>query len=143
MSPGSEIRLFVIVPVYGNWDDTLECLRALERQTTRDFQVLVADDGSPESAPDEISRFGFADYSRGPNLGFAGNCNRAAARVLARGATHLFFLNNDTFFAPEFIAAILHVIRRMPAAMLSPVVYWSRRPDRVWSSGGAFTILSP
>ena len=30
-----------------------------------------------------------------------------------------------------------------PDAILSPLIYWARRPTRIWSSGGKFTIFTP
>lgn len=143
MLPRSDIRLWVIIPVYGNWGDTLECLRALEAQNCREFRVLVADDGSPEPPPDEVHAFPFAQYYRGPNLGFGGNCNRAARMALDEGATHLLLLNSDTTFAPEFIGAWLGEIEVRPEIIASPLVYWADRPEEVWFSGGPMSIWLP
>lgn len=143
MSPRSDVRLFVIVPVYGNWSDTLDCLEMLASQTTRDFQVLIADDGSPQPAPPEIHAFPFAVYLRNEHCGFGKNCNRAAMIALERRATHLLFLNNDTAFSAHFIDAFIAAALDRPGAILSPMVYWFSAPSEVWYSGGPFTIWTP
>jgi GT2 family glycosyltransferase len=85
----SDIRLFVIVPVYGNWGDTFDCLKALDAQDCRSFRVLIADDEFPEPAPPTIHCFDFAEYVPGPHLGFAGTCNRAPRIALEQGAIYL------------------------------------------------------
>ncbi len=139
----NDIRLFVIVPAYGNWGDTLACLRALDTQDCRSFRVLVADDGSPEPTPTEVHTFALAEYLRGPHLGFAGNCNRASWVALQQGGTHLLFLNNDTSFSSGFIGAWLNTIAAAPEAIISPLIFWLDKPDRVWLSGGKKTILVP
>ncbi len=139
----SDIRLFVIVPVYGNWGDTLDCLRALDAQDCRSFKVLVFDDGSPQPAPPEVQQFAIAECHRGPNLGFAGNCNRAARIALEQGATHLLFLNNDTTFSSDFTGVWLKAIAARPEAIISPIIYWSDKPSKVWISGGNATIFRP
>jgi GT2 family glycosyltransferase len=136
-------RLFVIVPVYGNWQDTIDCVGLLEQQSTRDFRLVVADDGSPEPPPEAIRRFPIVEYLRGDNLGFAGNCNRAARHALAEGATHLLFLNNDTQFSRDFIAGWLETIGKMPDCFISPLIFWFSRPSEVWCSGGLFTVWAP
>ena len=74
-SPAGEIRLFVIVPVYGNWEDTHDCLAALAAQTCGQFEVLVADDGSPVPPPACVGQFPFVRYTRRSHRGFAANCN--------------------------------------------------------------------
>lgn len=143
MSPADRIRLFIIVPVYGNWEDALECLRALSVQSTANFHVLIADDGSPSPPPAEIHAFPFASYLRDANRGFAGNCNRAALMAMEKGATHMLFLNSDTIFGSSFVDQWLCTAQELPDALLSPMVYWFTRPSQVWFSGGKQNIWVP
>ena len=109
------MRLVVVVPVYGNWTDTVGCIRALLAQTTSDFQVLIADDGSPTPPPAELTSLDRVQFLVGENLGFAGNCNRAAEAAISEGATHLLFLNNDTQFSSVFVEGWLRVLAERPA----------------------------
>lgn len=139
----AEIRLHVIVPVFGNWADTIDCLRMLAGQESKDFSVILADDGSPEPPPAEVHSFPFVQYIRGPHVGFAANCNAAARLAQAQAATHLLFLNNDTAFSPRFIAAWLQTVRELPDALLGPIIYWYHDPDSVWFSGGPQSLLLP
>ncbi|MBL8212763.1 MAG: glycosyltransferase family 2 protein [Bryobacterales bacterium] len=141
--PATAIRLAVIIPVYENWEDTLECLQQLDAQTDRRFSVLLADDGSPKAPPPEILRFPFVRYFRRPNAGFAGNCNRAVREAIADGATHVLLLNNDTLFGTGFMGEWLRAIDGNPEAVMSPVIYWAADPQRVWYSGGSKSILVP
>ncbi|MCX6611525.1 MAG: glycosyltransferase family 2 protein [Acidobacteria bacterium] len=139
----SKVQLTVILPVYGNWTDTLATLGCLAVQDCDGFRVLVADDGSPTEAPEELHGFGFVEYSRGSNLGFAGNCNRAAGLAIAGGATHLLFLNNDTEVGEGFIGGWLRFIEKRPESIASAHIYWFDRPGEVWFSGGRFDLLTP
>jgi GT2 family glycosyltransferase len=143
MSPQEHIRLTVIVPVYNNWTDTMECLHALQSQSWPDFQTILADDGSPTPPPEALHRLSRVSYLRGPNLGFAGNCNRAAEVALQQGATHLLLLNNDTHFSPDFIAGWCHAAASHPGGILSPTIYYSSAPNRVWYSGGDLSLMTP
>jgi GT2 family glycosyltransferase len=137
------LNLWVIVPVYGNWADTLDCLKALESQNTREFQILIADDGSPEPPPEAIRSGALGGYRRYENAGFAATCIRAAKEAMSLGATHLLFLNNDTEFGPLFIQTWLKRVSEYPLAILTPLICWSSQPDRIWSSGGKLTVLTP
>lgn len=137
------IRLHVIVPVFGNWPDTIDCLRMLAAQESQDFSVILADDGSPEPPPAEAHSFPFVQYIRGPHVGFAANCNAAARLAHAQAATHLLFLNNDTAFNSRFIATWLQTARELPDALLGPLIYWHHDPESVWFSGGPQSIWLP
>lgn len=143
MSPGNEIRLFIIIPIYGNWEDTLDCLGALESQSTTHFRVLLADDGSPSPPPAAVHAFEFSEYIRDEHRGFAANCNRAARVAIERGATHLLFLNSDTVFPFNFVEKWLLTLATVPDAILSPLVYWFREPSKIWFSGGNLTVWTP
>ena len=135
--------LFVIIPVYGNWDDTVACVAALKRQTTSDFVTFVADDGSPTPAPEGLRTDPSLHYFRRENVGFGANCNRAAQQAILLGATHFLFLNNDTSFGPDFIRGWQARAAQLPGSILSPLVFWSANPNRIWSSGGRLSIWTP
>ncbi len=139
----SGTRLWVILPVYGNWEDTRECLRALGHQTSAAFRVLIADDGSRTPLPAGLRDGSFVDYVRWENSGFARNCNRAASYAIDRGATHLLFLNSDTSFGPRFVEQWLEAMAEVPDAILSPLIYWFDKRSKIWFSGGKFTIWVP
>ncbi|NMB48411.1 glycosyltransferase family 2 protein [Candidatus Kuenenbacteria bacterium] len=49
----------VIIPVYNNWEGLEKCLASLAKQTFKDFEVVVVDDGSPEPSGSGISNFQF------------------------------------------------------------------------------------
>ncbi len=54
MLHSGDIRLHVIIPVYNNWEDTLECLQLLQSQSNRQFQVILADDGQRTAIPPPV-----------------------------------------------------------------------------------------
>lgn len=54
-------KISVIVPVF-NVEKYIEtCLKSIQSQTYKDFEVLVVDDGSQDSAPTICDQFGIAD----------------------------------------------------------------------------------
>jgi GT2 family glycosyltransferase len=137
------VKLCIVIPVYGNQADTHDCLRMLAAQSSLDFEVIVADDGSVEPIPDWVVDFHFVIWRCGPHRGFASNCNGGAREALSRGATHVLFLNNDTSFGTEFVASCLRQIARLPAAILSPLIYSFAEPSSVWYSGGRRGVSVP
>lgn len=139
----SALRLAIIIPVYDNWADTLECLECLAAQSVKRFYVFISDDGSSECAPATVLSYSFVCYLRSSHQGFARACNTAAAEAIRRGFTHLLFLNNDTVFQSHFVECLLASIEQMPLAILSPTIYFFNKPDRIWFSGGDLSVLTP
>lgn len=137
------MRLAVIVPCYGNWDDTLDCLQLLGEQSSTEFRVILADDGSPQPPPREVTSFPFVTYVRYPHAGFAAVCNAAASAADAAGFTHLLLLNNDTAFGRDFILGWQRKVRELPQSILGPVIHAYDHPATVWYSGGRRSIAVP
>lgn len=137
------IKLAVIIPVYGNWGDTLDCLNMLAGQSSKHFRLYLADDGSPEPPPREIDSFDFVTYYRMPHRGFASTCNAAVVRAAHEGSTHLLLLNNDTAFGSDFIQTWLEKVTLFPDAIMGPQIYYFDHPRMIWYSGGDKSILNP
>lgn len=137
------VRLAVIMPVFGNWGDTLDCLRMLAGQTSGHFRLFLADDGSPEPPPDAVHAFPFVTYLRRPHGGFAAICNSAVKVAADAGCTHVLLLNNDTSFGPGFIEAWLAKAAAFPEAIMGPLIAYFDRPDTIWYSGGSRSVAVP
>lgn len=143
MAVAGAARVAIIVPVFGNWGDTCECVQLLVDQAVDGCRIYVADDGSPEAPPARLFDFGQVVYRRGEHVGFAANCNRAAELALAEGASHLLLLNNDTLMGPRFIQAWQSVADSRPRTIVSPIIYTAADSPRVWHSGGRKTVWAP
>ncbi|TXS91333.1 glycosyltransferase [Parahaliea maris] len=89
-------RVSIVVPVYNEYRMTVNCLESILKQTSDSarYEVIVADDCSSDLTRSIADRISNVEVVRGAtNLGFLGNCNRAAEQ--ARGE-FILFLNNDT-----------------------------------------------
>lgn len=86
-------RVAVTIPTLAGGSALETCLRALERQVWRDFEVIVIDNGS--NAPVAVADFAFPLRVLRPgfNLGFGGAINLA---VGASSAGMIAVLNDDT-----------------------------------------------
>ncbi|RIJ77066.1 glycosyltransferase [Nakamurella silvestris] len=99
----------VVVPVYGQWAVTRNCLRSLASGSERtSFEVIVVDDCSPDTTAEELAAVeGVVVVSTPSNLGFIGACNLGAAS--ARGE-FLVFLNNDTVVHDGWLDALVDLV---------------------------------
>jgi GT2 family glycosyltransferase len=101
----------VIVVNWNGGEAVLACLAALARQTFRDFEVIVVDNGSTDGSAEAIAaRYAECRLLRlATNTGFAHANNRGAD--MARG-TWLALLNNDAFAEPDWLAQLEAATRR-------------------------------
>lgn len=103
----------IVIPVYNQFEHTLECLRALAEHPPRvATEIIVVDDGSSDETPDCLPQVDRLRYlRRAGNGGFIAACNDGAAA--ARGE-YLVFLNNDTVPQPGWLDALLATFEDHP-----------------------------
>jgi len=125
-------------------DDTLECLRSLQRGSYSRLRVFVLDcqstDGSVLAVQSAFPHVRVMRLDR--NLGYAGNNNVGIRAALDDGADWVFILNEDTVLAPDCIVRLLEAGRVDPRiGIVGPMVYHHDEPDVIQSAGGGLTRL--
>lgn len=104
----------VLIVAWQSGRHLARCLDALDRQRFRDFEVVLVDNASTDSAVAALTPRPWLRIERAAaNLGFAAGNNRAAA--LARGR-YLVTLNPDAFAEPGWLAALVAAAERHPGA---------------------------
>ncbi|MBO7467470.1 MAG: glycosyltransferase family 2 protein [Bacteroidaceae bacterium] len=135
------MTLFIII----NWngaDDTIACLRSLER-AEGDFRVVVADNGSSDDSRERITDFLATLALKAEllplekNYGFAVGNNKAIAYARKYNPDSYLLLNNDTEVEPDFFLKLKAYRDSHPECkIIGPLInYWSEK-ERIWSCGG-------
>ena len=124
----------IIVPVYGQVDYTLNCLRSLANlSTTISFEVIVVDDCSPDNTQEKLANIEGVRYIvNETNLGFICSCDKGAKQA---SGEFLVFLNNDTKVLPGWLDALIRTFSNFQKVGLvgSKLLY----PDgRLQEAGG-------
>ncbi len=132
--PCEQPRVSIIIPVYNQFEYTHQCLKSIQSaHTSCLFEVIVVDDESSDQTAEMLSQFsGITSLRNETNQGFIKTCNHGAEH--ARG-DYLFFLNNDTAVADDFLDSLLSEFERDTTVGLagSKLVY----PDgRLQEAGG-------
>lgn len=81
-----------------------ECLASLERQTRRDFEVVVVDNGGKGQVKRQISSNEVRVIENAVNAGYGGAVNQAAA---GSQAPYLAVLNDDTTLDPAWLESMI------------------------------------
>lgn len=130
-------KVGIVISNYNGWQDTVQCLESLEKQTYRDFEIILLDDASTNDSVQQLQQRLPANTVFLPqqaNSGFAAVNNVGMRRALADGCDWVLLLNNDTVAAPDFLETLL---RQTPAGAVScPKMLFLDPPDEIWFAGG-------
>lgn len=127
----------IVISNYNGWQDTVRCLESLQKQTCRDFEIILLDDASTNDSVQQLQQH-LTDNTvflpQQENTGFAAVNNVGMRRALADGCQWVLLLNNDTVAAPDFVETLL---RETPAGAVScPKMLFLDPPDEIWFAGG-------
>lgn len=111
MTDHDSIEYTIVIPMFNAAENIKELISALKKQTLKNFEVIIVDDGSEDDS-EEIVQLQEADFSlrllSQPNLGPAAARN-AGARV-ARADT-LVFLDSDCIPMEDFLEKLTGPLR--------------------------------
>jgi GT2 family glycosyltransferase len=130
------VRVIVLNWNGRSWLD--RCLTALRRQTFRDFEVVLVDNGSTDDSVPFV-RHAFPECTALPlpgNAGFAAGNNAGAQ---GSSAEYLVFLNNDTEVDPGWLHALVDVAERdSSVGLVTSHIVFMDRPDLLDSAGDGY-----
>ncbi len=126
----------IIIPVFGQWELTKNCLISLKKEIKNSFEVILVDNGANVLKDDETrleapllgkELFGdnFIYLPQEKNINFAGACNLGAKKAKS---SLLFFLNNDTEVLPNFLHPLLDAMSNNKMKMVGPLLLYP--PDK-------------
>ena len=116
----------VVIPVFNAERYIGECVKSLQAQTMRDFEILAVDNGSTDASVAILRDMAEGD-SRITVLSSEGNAGvaRNVGMEVARGK-YLLFLDADDFFAPELLQDTVAAAEEKQAQL---VLFGGRRFD--------------
>lgn len=113
-------KISVIVPVYKVEKYLRRCVDSILAQTFSDFELILVDDGSPDTCPAICDDYARKDSrvvvihqaNSGPSAA------RNAALEAARGE-YIAFCDSDDYWAADFLAVLLHRMEETDADVVS------------------------
>ena len=140
-------RTGIIILNWNTAEDTLNCLKSLNKQTTIDFAVYLVENGSDAKNLNLIRKYVSMNWKyklqltiNKINLGFAegNNC------VMNKAMKHefVFILNNDTVLEPDCIENLVLAIEKdQKMGAVNPKMNYLSDKLLIWSAGGNYNKL--
>jgi GT2 family glycosyltransferase len=143
---GHQPAIYIVIPVHNRLEATRECLDSIDRQTCRDFHVVLVDDGSTDGTADYIGE-NYPDIVilRGDgNLWWTGATNLGVGYALqcCRESDYILTLNNDTLLPPAYLETMLFLAREAPRTLIGSIARDYHRRDVSVDEGVAIRWFS-
>lgn len=134
----------VIIPVYNRLHHTIRVIGSLRAQTlVKNLRIIVVDDGSTDGTADYLNEQDDVFTIKGDgNLWWAGSIDLGICHVMVEAAhdDYVIFLNNDTWFAPDYIATLIEVSRQTGGVPVGSVIHEENRENSLVSIGPVINI---
>lgn len=134
-------RVGIVVLNYLHANDTIRCVRAIQRSEHRDASICVVDNGSGADVVADL-RNGLDPVvpliENDDNLGYAAGNNVGIRRVLEEGADFVWVLNPDTVAEEDTLSRMIAVMRRYPQGGIvgTRILNGAYTPVTIWFNGG-------
>ena len=128
--------VYIIVLNWNGLEDTLQCLRSLQKLTYENVKIHVVDNASDNNEAEAIAvefpNIGVLRQSE--NLGFCGGCNAGMKAALAEDADFIMLLNNDAIVSPTLIDDLLRGFGTLEnAGAISPIITHYPEKEQIWA----------
>lgn len=128
----NEKKVSVIIPVYKTEKYVEETVLSVVRQTHKNIEIILVDDGSPDNAPkicDELAeRFKNVQVIHKENGGLSSARNAGILKV-AEDSIFIFFLDSDDTVLPNAIEDMVALAEEKNASVVMPNKYLTLNED--------------
>lgn len=130
----------IILVNYNGYEDTIECIKSLQKISYDNYRIIVVNNGSTIKASKDQLIFlkEHTDYIDYPdNVGFSGG-NNIGMRYAEQKFSPKYFLllNNDTVVKEDFLDILVENAElRSGAGIVCGKIYFYSEPDRIWFAG--------
>ena len=134
----SSQEIYAIIVNWNRPEDTINCISSILDQDRFQIKIVLVDNGSEDNSINILKNsFPGLTILRNPtNVGFARGYNTGIIYALDSGADFIFIINNDAYIEPRTIHTLLKYAQESNIGIVAPIIYYSNKPDLVWSAGG-------
>lgn len=131
--------VYVITPVYNRKQLTNRFLACLQKQTYKDIETVIIDDGSTDGTSEMIHDL-YPDVTviQGTgDLWWTGATNEGLLYVIGKASDddYVLIINDDLEFETDYIERLVTFADKNPKTLVGSVVVDIAKPDRIWDGG--------
>ena len=123
-------KVSVIIPVYKVEEYLADCVKSVLNQTFQDYEVILVDDGSPDSCPQQCDEW--AEKDSRISVIHQENGGLSAARntgVKAANGVYLYFLDSDDELTPDALEVMFNHVEAHPKVDLVQGGFFEKKED--------------
>ena len=133
------MKTTIIIPNYNGLAFMEPCFESLEKQTMKDFKILVVDNGSTDGSVEWLKEHEIPSIFLPENTGFSGAVN---VGIKAADTPYVILLNNDTKVAPHYVEALERAMDRSEKIFsVSSKMIQMYHPDLMDDAGDMYSVL--
>ena len=102
--------VYIIVLNYNNADDTIECIKSLEKIEYDNYKIVIVDNKSTDDSIEKLKKAFDNKYyfiKSDKNIGYAAGNNLGVQYALENDAEYVCILNNDTIADKKFLKILI------------------------------------
>ncbi len=131
--------IYITIPVFNRRDILRDCLQSFEKQTNKNYKVIVTDDGSTDGTEDMLKKeFPYVTVLKGDGgLWWTGAINMAVSHALkvCDKDDHILILNDDLVVPENYIENYYQLAEKHPKTLIGSVVTDIDNRDIIYSGG--------
>lgn len=135
------VEVTVVIPNYNGKAYIEKCLRSLEKQDFKEYEVIVADNGSTDGSREQVEN----DFPNvrllklTQNFGFSRAVNEG---ITATKTPYVLLLNNDTEVSKDFVYEMLKAIKKSEKIFsVAAKMMQLNQPEKIDGAGDYYSAL--
>jgi len=129
-------KVAVIIINWKKYDYTLNCIDSVLKSSYKNFKIILIDNESQNSFPDEINKSEKIQIIKNENNeGFSRANNQGIKYSIKNGFDYVLLLNNDTLIKNDLIDSLIQQSSTLNQKIIQPLIL-NYDGTKIWNAGG-------
>ena len=129
-------KIAVIIINWKKYDFTLNCIDSVLKSSYKNFKIILIDNESQNSFPDEINKSEKIHIIKNKNNeGFARANNQGIKYSIKNGFDYILLLNNDTVIKNDLLDLLIKYSNTSNKKIIQPLIL-NYDGSKIWNAGG-------
>ena len=129
-------KIAVIIINWKRYDLTLNCIDSVLKSSYKNFKIILIDNESQNSFPDEINKSEKIKIIKNENNeGFSKANNQGIKYSIKNGFDYVLLLNNDTLIKNDLINSLIQQSSTLNQKIIQPLIL-NYDGTKIWNAGG-------